>query len=177
MEADVVSVAQDTGGVVMARLLRWLVVGVVVVLMGSVAVPVATATHSHAVTVRPVHVASTRMGKILVTAKGMTLYYNTMEKTGMLACTRTCTKVWSPLLLKRGHTLSSGKGLAGKLGTIMRPNGKTQVTYEGWPLYRYSLDKLPTEMLGQGIGGVWFVATIHIQPRSTYAGAHAGSMG
>jgi predicted lipoprotein with Yx(FWY)xxD motif len=105
------------------------------------------------------------MGKVLVTATGMTLYYYTPEKTGMVVCTGACANIWHPLILKRGQTLTSGKALAGKLGTIMRPNGNAQVTYKGWPLYRYSLDKLPGQMLGQGVGGLWFVATIHIQPR------------
>ena len=55
-----------------------------------------------------------------------------------------------------GH---AGAGVAGALGTITRPDGGTQVTYEGRPLYLYSGDQNPGEASGQGIQGVWFAMT------------------
>ena len=45
-----------------------------------------------------------------------------------------------------------GAGLkAAKLGTIKRPNGKLQVTYNKFPLYRYYLDKKPGQANGEGV--------------------------
>jgi predicted lipoprotein with Yx(FWY)xxD motif len=43
------------------------------------------------------------------------------------------------------------------LSTLDGPSGR-QVTYDGWPLYRFVGDSAPGEALGQGIanfGGVW----------------------
>jgi predicted lipoprotein with Yx(FWY)xxD motif len=33
------------------------------------------------------------------------------------------------------------------------------VTFNGWPLYTFANDKAPGQVNGQGVGGVWFVAT------------------
>ena len=45
------------------------------------------------------------------------------------------------------------------LGTVKDPNGKTQATYNGWPLYMYSGDSGPAQSGGEGIvsfGGTWY---------------------
>jgi hypothetical protein len=47
---------------------------------------------------------------------------------------------------------------AAKLGTIKRPDGRLQVTYNGLTLYVDYYDK-PGEALGQGQEGVWFAVT------------------
>jgi predicted lipoprotein with Yx(FWY)xxD motif len=50
--------------------------------------------------------------------------------------------------------------MAGKLGTTMRSDGKTEVTYNGHPLYYYVGDKKPGDMTGQGLnafGALWYV--------------------
>ena len=48
---------------------------------------------------------------------------------------------------------------ASKLGTITRSDGKTQVTYNGHPLYLFIGDKKPGDTTGQGLtafGAAWF---------------------
>jgi predicted lipoprotein with Yx(FWY)xxD motif len=56
--------------------------------------------------------------------------------------------------------VTAGKGLtAGKVGTSHRPDGRTQITYNGHPLYTYSGDHKPGDTNGQGLtafGGGWF---------------------
>ena len=53
----------------------------------------------------------------------------------------------------------AGAGLSSSLlGRIKRPDGTTQVTYNGMPLYYFSGDANPGDTNGQGIGGVWFAA-------------------
>jgi predicted lipoprotein with Yx(FWY)xxD motif len=46
-------------------------------------------------------------------------------------------------------------GLMGTFGTTTRPDGRTQVTLDGRPLYTYNADT-PTKILCNGVDG-WFV--------------------
>jgi predicted lipoprotein with Yx(FWY)xxD motif len=53
----------------------------------------------------------------------------------------------------------AGPGVTGKVGTIKRTGGATQVTYEGHPLYTYIGDSAPGQSTGNDInlnGGLWF---------------------
>ena len=46
------------------------------------------------------------------------------------------------------------------LGVITRKDGKKQVTYDGWPLYTYFVDRAPGQVIGQGVKdalGTWYV--------------------
>jgi predicted lipoprotein with Yx(FWY)xxD motif len=48
------------------------------------------------------------------------------------------------------------------LGTIVRPEGKTQVTFKGLPLYSFSGDSKAGDVEGEGIKdvGTWHAATV-----------------
>lgn len=108
---------------------------------------------------------------ILVNKSGMTLYYLKGETAGHLMCTsKECLKFWPPLYLSSGMTAPTAvSGIAaGKLGTVKRPGGKLQVTYNGRPLYTFAGDTGPGQTKGQDVtdsAGTWFVV-----PTS---GAHA----
>ena len=71
----------------------------------------------------------------------------------------TCATVW-PLLIVTGSP-RAGNGLAAnKLGTTRRADGKTEVTYDGHPLYYYVADTAPGQTRGQGLnqfGASWDV--------------------
>jgi len=55
---------------------------------------------------------------------------------------------------------TAGAGIStSKLSTVKRPDGRTQVTYAGFPLYRYSGDKKPGDVKGQGFQKIWFAVT------------------
>jgi predicted lipoprotein with Yx(FWY)xxD motif len=56
-----------------------------------------------------------------------------------------------------GAPLAAGGITAGLLGTLKRPDGRRQVTYNGHPLYTYTGDKHHFGLAGQGIDGSWFV--------------------
>jgi hypothetical protein len=48
------------------------------------------------------------------------------------------------------------------VGTLRRPDGSTQISYGGHPLYTYNNDAGPGVVKGQAIdqnGGLWFVLT------------------
>lgn len=115
---------------------------------------------------KPVVKASAVAGgdeRILTTPSGSTLYYFTADQDGkFLACTGDCLSTWQPLLLAHGTDLTGQGALPGALATIARPDGTRQVTYDGWPLYRFAGDDMPGDVKGQGIGGVWFAATAQV---------------
>ncbi|MDP9250001.1 MAG: hypothetical protein M3O78_01350 [Chloroflexota bacterium] len=100
-------------------------------------------------------VAHTSAGDALAGAGGKTLYTNTKEKGGTIACTATCVSTWPPLT----GTASAGSGVSGTLATITRPDGSVQVTYNGSPLYYYAADSAAGQSTGQGVGGIWYIAS------------------
>ena len=106
-----------------------------------------------------VKTAPTSLGTVLVDANGMTLYHLSAEQAGKFICTSSgCTGVWHPLTVTAGTTPS---GAVGSLGTVKRPEGTTQVTYKGAPLYTFAEDHQAGETNGQGIKdvGTWTVVT------------------
>lgn len=99
------------------------------------------------------------IGTVLDTSTGFTLYHLTTEATGTISCTGACAATWPPFLTSSGAPPSRPSGLSGTLGTITRPDGGVQVTFDGMALYTYSGDSAPGQANGQGIGGVWFAVT------------------
>lgn len=99
------------------------------------------------------------VGTVLVNDAGFTLYHLKTETATKIDCTGSCVGVWPPVLLPAGVMAASGSGLSGTFGTVHRPDGGTQVTYNGFPLYTYSGDTAAGQANGQGIQGVWFAVT------------------
>ena len=98
------------------------------------------------------------LGKtVLTTTTGRTLYSLSVEKNGKFICTGSCLSVWHPLTVPAGVKPTGPV----KLGTIERPEGGTQVTYKGRPLYRFGADTKAGEANGEGIKdvGTWHAAT------------------
>jgi predicted lipoprotein with Yx(FWY)xxD motif len=102
--------------------------------------------------------ATTSAGTIVVDAKGMSLYFFTKDTkdSGTSACTGACLTSW-PRALTVAAT-PSADGVTGTLGTITTPEGAKQLTLNGMPLYYYAKDKKPGDVMGQGVGGVWYLA-------------------
>jgi predicted lipoprotein with Yx(FWY)xxD motif len=101
------------------------------------------------------------MGTVLVDSRGFTLYELKTESPGKIKCTGSCATAWPPLLLPAGvMSAQAGSGVAASaLGTITRPDGGTQVTYQGMPLYLYAGDTSPGEATGQGVANFSVVST------------------
>ncbi|HEX9122893.1 MAG TPA: hypothetical protein VF984_05975 [Actinomycetota bacterium] len=97
------------------------------------------------------------IGTVLDTSKGLTLYYNTREAGGKIVCTGSCASVWPPMLVN-GSTPAVPAGVTGTFGTVGRPDGTTQLTFGGFPLYTYAGDSAPGQATGQGLQGIWFAA-------------------
>ena len=105
-----------------------------------------------------VKLASTKLGSVLVDAKGRTLYLFEAVKGPMSACSGACASIWPPLTTSGKP--SAGAGVtASKLGTTKRSDGATEVTYNGHPLYTYAGDSAPGQTSGQGLddyGAEWY---------------------
>jgi predicted lipoprotein with Yx(FWY)xxD motif len=102
---------------------------------------------------------SSALGTILVNSQGMTLYHLSGEVNGKFICTSAaCLGVWHPLIAPASGPSGSE---ASSLGTVKRPEGTTQVTYKGAPLYTFTEDHQPGETKGQGIKdvGTWSAVT------------------
>ena len=101
-----------------------------------------------------------KFGPILATKGHLALYTWKTESDKKVHCTGACAKAWPPLTIAKGTMVA--KHVAGVMGTfseIMRPDGRTQVTYTGRPLYTYHGDT-PTKILCNGVDG-WFVVRVH----------------
>jgi predicted lipoprotein with Yx(FWY)xxD motif len=100
----------------------------------------------------------TKIGKVLATSSGRTLYLFKADHGKKSNCYGHCAVFWPPLM-KKGK-VSAGAGVKAKLlGTTKRKNGKLQVTYKGHPLYLFKLDKGAGQVKGQGqnfYGGLWW---------------------
>jgi predicted lipoprotein with Yx(FWY)xxD motif len=104
-------------------------------------------------------VPNATLGKsVLASLKGRTLYSLSVEKHGKFICTGACTATWHPLLVPAG---TQPKGPVA-LGTVRRPEGRTQVTYQGRPLYTFAGDTGSGQANGEGIRdvGTWHAATV-----------------
>ncbi|MFL5796629.1 MAG: hypothetical protein ACJ77A_01695 [Actinomycetota bacterium] len=97
------------------------------------------------------------LGTVLVDSRGFTLYRLTGETSSNIQCSGSCTTTWPPL--KASGTPEAGSGATGTVATVKRPDGITQVTYDGVPLYTFAGDSGPGQSNGEGIEGVWFAVT------------------
>jgi predicted lipoprotein with Yx(FWY)xxD motif len=99
------------------------------------------------------------IGKFLTGVDGKSLYTLKSDSTDTTTCSGACATNWPPFTLGAGATTVAGSGVTGKLGTFTRPEGTTQVTYAGMPLYYFAGDSKAGDTNGQGLKGVWFVAS------------------
>jgi len=94
-----------------------------------------------------------QFGSILATPKKQALYYWSVEKRagGKIRCTGSCAKAWPPLY-------EQIRGIAGTFGTVRRPDGRRQVTFNGLAIYTYAHEG-PTQVLCNNVNG-WFVVRV-----------------
>jgi predicted lipoprotein with Yx(FWY)xxD motif len=100
------------------------------------------------------------VGAALVDGDGKTLYFADQESAENIYCIDACLQFWTPLTVASGGNPAAGNGVAGMLSTTSRPDGHTQVTYDGKPLYTFSLDGGAGQAKGNGFtdafGGTQF---------------------
>jgi predicted lipoprotein with Yx(FWY)xxD motif len=137
---------------------RWMVATLSVIAAGLTAAALGTAgqaTTSLSSSTALVKAGTVDGAKVLTNAKGFTLYVFAPDPPNKSTCYGACAAYWPPATGKP----IAGAGVTGKLGTIKRTNGQTQVTYNRHPLYTYIGDSAPGQAHGNNInlnGGLWF---------------------
>ena len=117
----------------------------------------------------------TTLGRVLVDARGRTLYRFAKDKGGRSACYGACATYWPPLVSSAKPQAARGVR-ASLLGLTKRTDGKRQVTYAGHPLYTFSLDTRAGQTSGQGLsdfGGSW--NAVAASGRAVKSNASSGS--
>jgi len=98
------------------------------------------------------------LGYVLAEANGQVVYtYSKDSKGGLPTCTGSCATTWPA---------ATGVPKAGPadtfpaaFGVVKGAGGVEQITYDGYPLYRFAGAK-PLSTAGNGIGGVWHVVQL-----------------
>jgi predicted lipoprotein with Yx(FWY)xxD motif len=104
-----------------------------------------------------VSTATTSLGRILVDARGHTLYLFGKDKNGKSACSGACAAAWPPLIATAKPRAGAGVK-ASRLGTTKRADGRLQVTYNHHPLYTFVKDTKKGQTNGEGLnafGAAW----------------------
>lgn len=92
---------------------------------------------------------------VLVTASGMTLYVFDKDPAdaSKSMCNGPCATNWPPLAADKAAVAS------GDWKPIARDDGSMQWAYKGKPLYTWTKDQKPGDRSGDGVNGVWHLAT------------------
>ena len=111
--------------------------------------------------------------QVVTNSQGITVYWFAPDTSTTSKCTGSCATFWPPV--KGPATAMSG--VTGTLGTITRPDGTTQATYDGHPLYTFVKDTAPGQAKGNGVnafGGLWHEMTVSGSTPGASASASKG---
>jgi predicted lipoprotein with Yx(FWY)xxD motif len=124
------------------------------------------------VSVMASQVAGPGGGSYITDAAGMAVYM--LEgNTGGSKCTGACIEAWPPLLATAAQPTAGGGLQPDMLSTIKRPDGSTQLTYNGHPLHHYAADGGAGRTSGQGVKdqwGTWYLLSPQGEPVMAPAG-------
>jgi predicted lipoprotein with Yx(FWY)xxD motif len=98
------------------------------------------------------------LGTILVDSQGRTIYLFQKDTGTKSACSGDCAVDWPPVTTTGKATVGGGLSTS-KVGTTKRPDGTTQITYNGHPLYLFEGDHGAGDANGQGLnafGAAWY---------------------
>ena len=99
------------------------------------------------------------LGKVLVDSQGRTVYLFEKDTGPKSTCSGACAAEWPPVTTNGKPTAGDG-ATQSMAGTTKRSDGKTQVTYNGHPVYLFSGDQKPGDAAGQHVeayGAEWYV--------------------
>jgi predicted lipoprotein with Yx(FWY)xxD motif len=102
--------------------------------------------------------AGSDYGRMLFDRSRQAIYLFDRETSSRPRCYGACAEAWPPVLTK-GEPRATGRTRQSLLGTTLRSDGRSQVTYAGHPLYYYAHED-EGEVLCHDVeeyGGVWLV--------------------
>ena len=100
-----------------------------------------------------------QFGAILATPKRQALYTWNAERDFKIHCTGACAKAWPPLIVRTKASVPRHmRGSSATLGTVRRPDGRLQVTFNRRPVYTYA-HEAPKQVLCNNVDG-WFVVRL-----------------
>ena len=100
-----------------------------------------------------------QLGRVLTTAGTRAIYVWNKEPRGTIRCTAACARAWPPVIVKAGVVVPLHvKGIVGTFGTLRRPNGARQLTFNRRALYTYAHEK-PGQVLCNNVDS-WFAVKV-----------------
>ena len=99
----------------------------------------------------PFKAADTSAGKVLVDAKGMTLYTFDKDEPNKSNCYDDCAQNWPPLMA------TADAQPEGEWTIVERTDGTRMWAYDGKPLYTFVKDTKPGDVTGDNVGNAWHV--------------------
>jgi predicted lipoprotein with Yx(FWY)xxD motif len=109
---------------------------------------------------RVIITGDSQFGPMLFDRSGQAIYLFDKETSSTPRCYGACAEAWPPVLTA-GPPQARGGAEVSLLGTVRRRDGRTQVTYDGQPLYFYAHEG-KNQVLCHDIreyGGLWLVVT------------------
>jgi len=107
-------------------------------------------------------VQSGPLGVVVTDGGGHLLYRSDADRADppTSTCVDACTQTWIPAVVEPDQELELAGVDNELIGRLQRPDGTTQLTLAGWPLYRHRDDDGTLGSAGQhGVDGTWFVVT------------------
>jgi predicted lipoprotein with Yx(FWY)xxD motif len=101
------------------------------------------------------------LGPVVVDGEGYTLYRFDQDtaRPPEATCVAECARTWPPVVADPEGALGLDGIDQSTVAFVQRPDGDSQVTIGGWPVYRYSGDTVPGTTTGQGVDDTWFAVT------------------
>jgi len=104
-------------------------------------------------------VGDSDLGKVMTSAKGLTLYGFVNDVNATSTCYSTCAEAWPPVIVPADWKVGPGLD-TGVFSTTKREDGSLQLVAGKYPLYTYGGDASPGDTTGHGSGDVWFAMAL-----------------
>jgi len=121
---------------------------------------------------------ASRLGMVLATSKGQTLYELLSDNGKSIQCGGACASIWPPYLISNNTAKpTSAPGVHAVIGTVEDTNGTIQLTVNGNPVYTYASDNGAGAADGEDIrsfGGIWKVLDLSGSPAHATTVATSG---
>ena len=104
---------------------------------------------------------NSKSNSYLADVNGLAIYYNKTDTQGTSSadpkstCTGNCLSTWS--IFDQSQAVAPSLLKSADFKEFTRPDGQTQLSYKGWPLYQYSGDSTSGDAKGDGISKTWYL--------------------